>query len=478
MATSYDGIVVGSGPNGLCAAITLAQTGRSVLVVEANSYIGGGLHSAELTEPGFIHDVCSAVHPLAVATSFLPSLPLASHGLTWIQPNLPLAHPLDSGHSAVLDSLEGTGYVDKDGALHAPEQAYSRLMQRIVRNWRAIEHDFLAPLGVPQHPLADVHFAVKALLPAALLARSALASSESRALFAGLAAHSFLPLTDLGTSAVALVLAAAGHREGWPIPMGGSRSIAQALASYFRSLGGEIVTGWQVRSLDELPRAPIVLCDTGPHALAAMAPRLPAEFQRALKRYRYGAAAFKLDWALREPIPWRNSACRRAGTVHLGGTLEEIIEAERAPAHGRHAAQPFVLLAQPSLFDASRAPSGRHTAWAYCHVPHASKIDMTAQIEAQVERFAPGFGDVVLARSVRTPADLERANANLVGGDIAGGMTDLRQILLRPTWRGYRTPVRGLYLCSASTPPGGGVHGLCGYYAAQAALKDFASKGE
>jgi phytoene dehydrogenase-like protein len=473
MATAYDAIVIGSGPNGLCAAITLAQTGRSVLVVEANSYIGGGLHSAELTEPGFIHDVCSAVHPLAVATSFFASLPLESHGLEWIQPDLPLAHPLDSGHSAVLDpSLERTGYVDSDGALHAPDQTYIRLMQPIVKHWRAIENDFLAPIGVPQHPLVDLRFAVKALLPAALLARMTLRSSELRALFAGLAAHSFLPLTDLGTSAVALVLGAAGHIAGWPIPKGGSRSIAQALASYFRSLGGEIVTGWQVRSLDELPSAPIVLCDTGPHALAEMAPRLPAEFRRALKRYRYGAAAFKLDWALREPIPWRNSACRRAGTVHIGGTLEEIVEAESAPARGRHAAKPFVLLAQPSLFDPSRAPTGKHTAWAYCHVPHASKIDMTATIEAQIERFAPGFRDVILARSVHTPADFERGNANLVGGDITGGTNDLRQILLRPTWRGYRTPTRGLYLCSASTPPGGGVHGLCGYYAARAALKD------
>jgi phytoene dehydrogenase-like protein len=477
MATAYDAIVVGSGPNGLCAAITLAQTGRSVLVVEANSDIGGGLRSAELTDPGFIHDVCSAVHPLAVATSFFPSLPLESHGLEWIQPNLPLAHPLDSGHSGVLDSsLERTGYVDSVGALHAPDQAYIRLMQPIVEHWRAIERDLLAPIGVPQHPFVDVRFGVKALLPAALLARLTLGSDESRALFAGLAAHSFLPLTHLGTAAVALVLGAAGHIAGWPIAKGGSRSIAQALTSYFRSLGGEIVTGWPVRSLDELPRAPIVLCDTGPHALAEMAPRLPAQFRKALERYRYGAAAFKLDWALCEPIPWRNSACRRAGTVHIGGTLEEIVDAEGAPARGRHAAKPFVLLAQPSLFDSSRAPSGRHTAWAYCHVPHASTIDMTEQIEAQVERFAPGFRDVILARSVRTPADLERGNANLLGGDITGGRTDLRQILLRPTWRGYRTPVRGLYLCSASTPPGGGVHGLCGYYAARAALKDFGCK--
>jgi phytoene dehydrogenase-like protein len=478
MTAAYDAIVVGSGPNGLCAAITLAQTGRSVLVVEANSYIGGGLHSAELTEPGFIHDVCSAVHPLAVATRFFSSLPLQSHGLEWIQPDLPLAHPLDSGHSAVLDqSLERTGYFDSDGALHAPDHAYVQLMRPILKHWRAIERDMLAPIGMPHHPLATLPFGVKALLAATLMARLALRSDESRALFAGLAAHSFLPLTRLGTSAVALVLGAAGHFAGWPIPMGGSRSIAQALASYLRSLGGVIVTGWQVCSLDELPPAPMILCDTGPHALAEIAgARLPLNFRSALRGYRYGAAAFKVDWALREPIPWRNAACRRAGTVHLGGSLAEIVDAESAPARGLHAAKPFVLLSQPSLFDPSRAPHGKHTAWAYCHVPNGSATDMTARIEAQVERFAPGFADVILARAVRSPADLERANANLVGGDITGGEASLRQILFRPTWRGYRTPARGLYLCSASTPPGAGVHGLCGYYAARAALKDFGWK--
>jgi phytoene dehydrogenase-like protein len=475
LAAAYDAIVVGSGPNGLCAAIVLAQTGRSVLVVEANDYIGGGLHSAELTEPGFLHDVCSAVHPLAAATNFFRSLPLKSHGLEWIQPTLPLAHPLDSGSAAVLDqAIERTGYVDRDGSIHAVDQSYMRLVRPIVTHWRAIERDVLGPIGVPHHPLVTLGFGIKALQPASLLARLALRSTESRALFAGLAAHSFLPLNAWGTSAVALILAAAGHVAGWPIPARGSGAIARALTSYLRSLGGAIVTGWCVRSLDELPSAPMVLCDIGPHALAEIAgSRLPLNFRKALQRYHYGAAAFKIDWALREPIPWRNPACRKAGTVHLGGTFEEIALSESAPARGGHAAKPFVLLSQPSLFDSSRAPSGKHTAWGYCHVPNSSNINMTAQIEAQIERFAPGFKDLILARSIRNPTGLEKANANLVGGDIAGGKTDLAQLLFRPTMRNYRTPARGLYLCSASTPPGAGVHGLCGFYAAKAAVADF-----
>jgi phytoene dehydrogenase-like protein len=474
MTANYDALVIGSGPNGLCAAITLARAGRSVLVVEASSHIGGGLHSAELTEPGFIHDVCSAVHPLAVATSFFRSLPLESHGLEWIQPDLPLAHPLDLGQSAVLDrSLARTGYIDRDGALHAPDQGYVRLMQPFVKHWAAIERDVLPPIGIPRHPLTALHFALNAVQPASWLARHALQSAESRALFAGIAAHSFLPLTNWGTSAVALVLAAAGHVAGWPIPKGGSRSIALALASYLRSLGGVIATGWRVRSLEELPSAPMIFCDLGPAALAQIAASLlPDGFRRALERYRYGAAAFKLDWALREPIPWQNSACRRAGTVHVGGALEEMIESERAPAKGFPPAIPFVLLSQPSLFDSSRAPPGKHTAWAYCHVPNGCNIDMTSRMEAQVERFAPGFRDLIMARSVRSPEDFERGNANLVGGDISGGSNNLRQLLFRPTWRRYRTPVRGLYLCSASTPPGPGVHGLCGFFAARAALRD------
>jgi phytoene dehydrogenase-like protein len=480
MNATYDAVIVGSGPNGICAAIALARTGRSVLVVEANSFIGGSLHSAELTEPGFIHDVCSAVHPLAVGTSFFRSLPLESHGLQWIQPSLPLAHPLDSGNAAVLDqSLERTGHIDGDGVLRAPDQSYMQLMRPILKHWHAIEQDVLAPIGLPHHALATLRFGAKALQPASRLARIWLRSTESRALFAGIAAHSLLPLTAWGTSAVALVLGAAGHLSGWPIPMGGSRSIARALASYLRSLGGEIVTGWRVRSLEELPPAPMVLCDIGPHALAEIAgSRLPLDFRRALQRYRYGTAAFKLDWALRAPIPWRNAACGRAGTVHIGGTFEEIVDSENAPARGVHAPKPFVLLSQPSLFDSSRAPHGSHTGWAYCHVPNASNIDMTAAIEAQIERFAPGFRDLIVARSVRSPADLERGNANLVGGDIAGGSTNLRQLLRRPTWRAYRTPARGLYLCSASTPPGAGVHGLCGFFAAQAALKDFGKRGD
>lgn len=465
----YDAIVIGSGPNGLSAAIVLARAGRSVLVVEAEGTIGGGTRSSELTLSGFVHDVCSAVHPLAIASPFFRTLPLESHGLEWIQPRYALAHPLDDGSAVVLDrSIETTSR-----ALGKDAQAYRRLMAPLVANWSHLEMELLGPLRVPRHPFGLARFGLHALRSASGLARSIFRTERARALFAGLAAHSILPLEQLATAAIGLVLGIVGHVAGWPIPRGGSQRIANSLACYLRSLGGEIVTNWRVESIDELPRARVVLCDVTPRGLLRIAGhRFPDGYRRALQRYRYGAGAYKVDWALRGPIPWRAAECVQAVTVHLGGTLSEIASAESAPSKGRPAERPFVLLAQPSLFDPSRAPAGRHTAWAYCHVPNGSNFDMTERIENQIERFAPGFKDLILARCVRPPAVLEQHNANLVGGDISGGATDLLQMFWRPTRRLYATPAKGLYICSSSSPPGGGVHGMCGYAAALRALAD------
>jgi phytoene dehydrogenase-like protein len=475
---AYDAIVIGSGPNGLAAAITLARAARSVLVIEAAPTIGGGTSSAELTLPGFIHDVCSAVHPLAAGSPVFAMWPLHEHGLTWIHPPTPLAHPLDDGTGTALEcSLSATAAgLGRDGP------AYRRLFEPLTADFPHIVGDLLGPPRIPRHPLATLRFAWWAARSASGLAYSVFREPATRALFAGLAAHSFLPMELAPSAAIGLVLAMAGHAVGWPIPRGGSQAIADALASYFRALGGEIVTGWRVESLDELPRASAVLCDTSPRALLHLAgAKLPARYRRTLTRFRYGPAAFKVDWALNGPIPWRARSCRQAGTVHVGGTINEIAAAERAAWRGGIPERPFVLVAQPSLFDPTRAPEGRHTAWAYAHVPHGSRFDMTARIEGQIERFAPGFRDVVLARNVITPADFERRNANLIGGAITGGVPDFRQTIARPALRlnPYATPARGLYLCSASTPPGAGVHGLCGYHAARAALRTvFGDKAE
>lgn len=471
MPPRYDAIVVGAGPNGLAAAIELARAHRSVLVREAAETIGGGARSAELTLPGFLHDICSAVHPLAAGSPFFRTLPLHEHGLEWIQPPLPLAHPLDDGTAVILSrSLEETaGTLDEDG------RAYRHLLGPFVSHWPQLEPALLGPLlRLPRSPLTVARFGLSGIRPAARLARHAFEGERARALFAGLAAHSILPLERAGSAAFGLILAAVGHAVGWPSPRGGSQRISDALASYFRSLGGEIETGAPVASLDELPRARVVLCDVTPRQLAHLgAGRLPARYARRLERYRYGPGAFKVDWALDAPIPWTAPECRRAGTIHLGGTLDEIAHSEQAAWRGDHVDRPFVLLTQPSLFDDTRAPSGKQTAWAYCHVPNASIFDMTDRIEEQIERFAPGFRDLVLERSVMSPADLERHNPNLVGGDIAGGAQDLGQLLARPALRlnPYSTPARGLYLCSSSTPPGAGVHGMCGYHAARAALR-------
>ena len=467
---AYDAIVVGSGPNGLAAAITVARAGRSVLVVEAGDTVGGGARSAELTLPGFVHDVCSAIYPLGIGSPFFATLPLEEHGLEWTHPPAPLAHPFDDGTAAVLDrSVDVTAYgLDRDTA------AYYNLMAPLVADWDKLAVELLGPLRPPRHPLALARFGMSAIRSAYGLAKGRFEGERARGLFGGLGAHSMLPLERRLTAAFGLVLGMAGHAVGWPLVRGGSHKVSEALVSYLRSLGGEIVTGTRVDSVDELPSARAVLCDVTPRQMLRIAGhRLPARYRRKLEGYRYGVGAFKVDWALDGPIPWETAECARAGTVHLGGTLDEIAAAERAVWRGEHPERPFVLLAQQSLFDPTRAPEGKHTAWAYCHVPNGSTFDMADRIEGQIERFAPGFRDLVLERSVMSPAGLEKHNPNYVGGDINGGVQDFRQLFTRPTLRivPYATPARGIYICSASTPPGGGVHGMCGYFAARAALR-------
>jgi phytoene dehydrogenase-like protein len=465
-----DAVVVGSGPNGLAAAIVLARAGLSVRVLEAANTVGGGARSAELTLPGFVHDVCSAIHPLGVASPLFRTLPLAEHGLEWVEPPAALAHPFDDGTAVLLKRSPDAAA----SSLGEDAKQWRKLFAPLVRNADSLLDDVLAPLHVPAHPLALARFGARAALPAAAVARLSFGGAKARGAFAGLAAHSMLPLGRPPTAAFGLVLGLLAHAVGWPFPRGGSQRLSDALASYLRSLGGEIETGQRVESLAELSDARVALLDVTPRGLLALAgDRLPPRYRRRLERYRYGPGVFKLDWALDGPIPWRAGECARAGTVHLGATLEEIAASEEAPRRGEIAERPYVLLAQQSLFDPTRAPAGRHTAWAYCHVPNGSTVDMTERIELQVERFAPGFRERILARSALGPADLERHNANYVGGDINGGAATLTQLFTRPVARlsPYTTPLPGVFLCSASTPPGGGVHGMCGYHAAQSALR-------
>lgn len=466
---NYDAIVVGAGPNGLAAAIEIARSGRSVCIYEANKTVGGGARSAELTLPGFTHDVCSAVHPLAAGSPFFSKLPLDEYGLEFIHPPACLAHPFDDGSAVVLyRSVERTSE-----SLGRDRDAYRKLFLPIVRRWNELAGDLLGPPRFPRHPLIVAGFGTHAIRSAKGFAESVFTENKTRAMFAGLAAHSFLPLHRLATAAFGLMLGAMGHAVGWPITRGGSQSIANALAEYLVQLGGEIVTDHRVGSLDELPTAKANLCDLTPRQILRVAGNsLPSGFRRRLNNYRYGPGAFKIDWALASPVPWAAKECFQAATVHLGGSYEEILFSEQQVARGEHAQKPFVILSQPTLFDRSRAPHKQHTLWAYCHVPNGSALNMTDQIEEQIERFAPGFRDCILARSVMSPLDLERHNANLVGGDINGGSQDLSQMFFRPTFRLYSTPRDDLYICSSSTPPGGGVHGLCGYHAARVALRN------
>ncbi|MGH9112626.1 MAG: phytoene desaturase family protein [Acidimicrobiales bacterium] len=469
MAAEYDAVVVGAGPNGLAAATTLADAGATVVVLEAAATPGGGARSAELTLPGFVHDVCSAVHPLGCASPYLSSLPLARHGLEWVTSGVALAHPLDDGRAGLLlRSVEETA-----SALGDP-RGYPRLMEPLVSAWDALVNEVLRPpLRLPSHPLTLARFGARAVLPATYLARATLRSEAAAALFAGMAAHSFADLSHPVTAAAGLLLGAAGHAVGWPVARGGSQRLVDALVAHLEAGGGRVETGRPVTSLDDVPPARAVLFDTAPRHLARIAgDRLPDRYRRRLERYRHGPAAFKVDYALDGPVPWTADGCRRAGTVHLGGTLAEVAAAERAVAAGRVPERPFVLVAQQSVLDPSRAPEGRHTLWAYCHVPNGCTLDMTAPMEAQIERFAPGFGERVLARAVRSPADIEADNPNAVGGDIAGGDSDGLRLVFRPSVSAnpYRTPAPGIFLCSASTSPGAGVHGMCGHWAAREAL--------
>jgi phytoene dehydrogenase-like protein len=467
---SLDAVVIGSGPNGLAAAITIARAGRSVRIYEAETSVGGSTRSAALTEPGVVHDVCSTVFALVVASPFLKTLPLAQHGLEFAHPDAPFAHPLDDGTAVIVErSVDATA--ESLGAEDA--RAYRKLLTPLVGKSAELMDALLGPIGL-RHPFLMASFGLTAIRSATNLARSQFRGERARALLAGAAAHSTLPLEYAATAGFGLGLIIAAHAVGWPVARGGAQRVADALASHLRSLGGDIVLGERITSLGQLPASRLVLCDVTPRQFLRLAgDRLPTGYRRRLERYRYGPGAFKMDWALHAPVPWRASECRRAGTLHLGGTMAEIADGERASWTGRVHDQPYVLVVQPSLFDASRAPAGKQTLWAYCHVPHGSVVDRTDAIERQIERFAPGFRDCISSRHVMPPAALERHNANLIGGDIAGGASDLAQLFARPvvSLNPYATPLEGVYLCSSSTPPGIGVHGMCGYYAATAALR-------
>jgi phytoene dehydrogenase-like protein len=467
MASGLKACVIGSGSNGLSAAIVLAQAGLQVEVFEAERIPGGATRNMELTLPGFLHDFGSAVYPLGAGSPFFSTLPLHDYGLEWVRSLAPLAHPLDDGTAIVLEqSIEAaTTRLGADGVI------WRQLMGPLVKHWSEFAPEVLGPvLKIPRHPWLLARFGMNALLPARVVA-SRFRSDRTRALFAGLAGHSFLSMDEPLTSAFAMLLAAPAHVVGWPIARGGSQSITNALSGYLAKLGGQVKTSARVKSLDALSEYDLVLCDLTPKQLLAIAGQhLSDRYKRQLSKYKYGPGVFKVDYALSAPIPWKAPECLRAATLHLGGTFDEIAASEKAVRNGEHPERPFVLLVQPTLFDRSRAPAGKHTAWAYCHVPNGSTFDMLPRLESQIERFAPGFRDIILARHVLSPASLEGMNSNLVGGDIAGGAIDLRQLLFRPTWRLYATSARKIFLCSSSTPPGAGVHGMCGYHAAKRAI--------
>ena len=468
--TTYDAVVVGSGPNGLAAGIVLARRGLRVAVYEAADEPGGGMRTEALTLPGFAHDVCSAVHPLGIGSPFFRRLPLTKHGLTWIQPPAALAHPFDDRPAVLLERSTADMYRH----LGPDASAWRALMDPFVNRWQPLFGDVLGPLKIPHHPLLLARFGLAAFPAATWLARRLFRHAGARALFVGMAAHATLPLRSPPSAAFGMMLGVAGHAVGWPIPRGGSASITRALVSYYRSLGGELRTNSLVESLEDLPPARVVLLDLTPRQILRLhGTRLSALYRAQLARFQYGLGTYKLDWALEQPIPWQSEDASRAATVHLGGSLEEIDAGRQQESAGQPAERPYVLLVQPSLFDDSRAPDGKHVAWGYCHIPNGSTFDMTSRIEAQIERFAPGFRNVILARHTMGPADLERHNPNLVGGDLNGGEASLAQLFFRPALRPipYATPNPKLFVCSSSSPPGGGVHGMAGYYAARLALQ-------
>ena len=468
--TAFDAIVVGSGPNGLAAAIVMQQQGLRVLLVEGSATIGGGMRTVALTLPGYQHDVCSAIHPLAVNTPFLSSLPLQQYGLEFIYPPVAAAHPFDDGHAAALRN----NIADTAHTLGADAQTYTQLAQGLLRRWPSLTTDALAPLQLPKDALALAWFGSQGLLSARYLANR-FKTQHAKGLIAGMAGHAMQPLHHAGTAAISMVLLAMGHAKGWPVVRGGTGALANAMAAHFVALGGSIETNCYITHLSQLPTAKAVLFAVGTQQLLQIAGhKFSSWYSWQLKRYRYGMGVFKVDWALSQPIPFKAQACLQAGTVHLGGTFEDIAHAEWQTHRGEHPNKPYVLLAQQSLFDASRAPAGKHTGWAYCHVPHGSTVDMTATIENQVERFAPGFKDCIEARHTLNSAQMQQYNPNYIGGDINGGQLNISQLFTRPALKlwPYGTSARGIYICSASTPPAGGVHGLCGYYAAKQALSE------
>lgn len=471
MMQKYDAVIVGSGPNGLAAAIYLQQKGLSTLLVEGKETVGGGLRTLELTLPGFKHDMCSAIHPMAAASPFFKSLPLYDHGLEFIDSPVLAAHPFEDGTAiGLFKSLEKTKEnLGEDG------ERYVRLLEPFISRWNDLVPDFMGPLRIPENPVLMAKFGLKALQSASALGNKTFVSVKNKGFWAGMAAHSIQPLENLATSAIGLVLLAAGHTEGWPIPKGGSQSIANALLSYYHSIGGKFQAGKFVKSLNDIPPHKAVLFDLTPKQILEIAGgKFSGLYLKQLKSYRYGMGVCKVDWALSGQIPFQSEIAKNAGTVHLGGTFSEIANSEAIASKGGKTLSPFVLLAQQSLFDETRAPEGKHTAWAYCHVPHGSDVDYTAIIENQIEKYAPGFKDLILAKHTHTAKQMEQYNPNYIGGDINGGIIDLRQLYTRPAlkYSPYRTSLKGMYICSSSTPPGGGVHGMCGYFAAKRAYKD------
>ena len=469
-ASSYDAVVIGSGPNGLAAAITLAEAGHAVLVIEGRETVGGGARTAELTLPGFRHDVCSAVHPFAAASPVFRAMPLERYGLEWVEPPIELAHPFDDGSAAILHrSVDVTA-----SSLGVDAGAWRKLIQPLLDDVEPLFDSLLGPLRLPRHPIAMARFGLAGLRSITGLSKTSFSGKHAPGLLGGIAAHAMLRLEQPPTAAFALMLGLAGHFVGWPYARGGSQAISDALAAHLRAIGGEIVTGWTVSNLRELPRARAVLFDTSARGMVDIAgAALPDGYRRRIGRFRRGPGAFKIDYALSAPVPWTNAECHEAGTLHLGGTLEEMAAAERAVANGEHPQRPVIITAQQSRFDPTRAPDGQHTFWAYCHVPNGSTVDMTEAIETQIERFAPGFRDIILARHTLNSLEFEAYNPNYIGGDINGGLQDLRQLYTRPAPRfdPYSTPNPRLFLCSSSTPPGGGVHGIAGWFAAQSALR-------